>query len=91
MASLESLALDICSQVSNISNILAAHSAPSPSFNENSFADFEGPRDISDLKLRNARNALINAAHDIIRLASGPTDHILSLAFSVLSTKNDKP
>ena len=87
MATLESLALEICSKVSDISKALAADSTLAPSFEEDSFADFESSHGPADLNLRDARNKLINCAQDIIRLASGPTDQILTLAFSVDSLK----
>lgn len=87
MANLESLALEICSKVSDISKILAADSTLAPSFEEDSFADFESSHSRADINLRDARNKLINCAQDIIRLASGPTDQILTLAFSVDAIK----
>ena len=87
MANLESLALEICSKVSEISKTLAADSTPAPSFEEDSFADFESSRGRADLGLRDARNKLINCALDIVRLVSGPTDQILTLAYSVDAVK----
>lgn len=87
MANLESLALEICSKVSDISKILAASSTLAPSFEEDSFADFESSQGKAELNLRDTRNKLINCAQDIVRLVSGPTDQILTLAFSVDALK----
>ncbi|KAL8787340.1 MAG: hypothetical protein Q9195_007799 [Heterodermia aff. obscurata] len=88
MANLESLALEICSKVSDISKTLAADSTPAPSFEEDSFNDFGSSQGKADLYLRDARNKLINCAQDIIRLVSGPTDQILTLAFSAADPAN---
>jgi hypothetical protein len=77
---LESLSLKIGSKSLEIREYLDTLDAPLPSFDEESYLSFE---DDSNVKLRNLRNTIINHAQDIIRLASGPTDHVLSLAFSV--------
>jgi 6-hydroxytryprostatin B O-methyltransferase len=85
MASLEDLASVISSKSSKISSILKENSIPTPSFKEESFADFEEipGSNVCHESLRVTRNELISAAQDIIRLAMGPVDHLLSLAWSV--------
>jgi hypothetical protein len=90
MASLEDLASVISSKSSKISSILKENSIPTPSFNEESFADFEEipGSNVYHESLRVTRNELISAAQDIIRLAMGPVDHLLSLAWSVSLISN---
>jgi 6-hydroxytryprostatin B O-methyltransferase len=85
MASLEDLASVISLKSFKISSILKENSIPTPSFDEGSFADFEETlgSNVYHESLRVTRNELISAAQDIIRLAMGPVDHLLSLAWSV--------
>ena len=83
MTSLHSLASIISYQAAEISTILAANKVPLPSSAEDGTVEYtEAGLDV-DLKLRKARNALISSAQDMIRLAMGPTDQILTLAWSV--------
>lgn len=83
MASLDSLASIVSHQAAEISTILATNQLSSPSFAEDGIVEYtEGSPDVN-FQLRKARNALIGSAQDIIRLAMGPTDQILTLAWSV--------
>lgn len=87
MASLESLSSAITAKSAQISKLLAAKSLPAPTFGEQSYADFAN----EDSELRKARNDLVDAAKDILRLAQGPEDHILQLAWSVSISPFSKP
>lgn len=80
---LESLSLKIGSKALEISELLDNQGLELPTFGEESYKSFENAEDDTTLKLRTLRNSIINYAHDIIKLASGPADHVLSLAFSV--------
>ena len=83
MASLHSLASAVSYQAAEISRILAASKISSPSFAEDGGVEYTEAGPDVDAMLREARNELISAAQDIIRLAMGPTDQILTLAWSV--------
>lgn len=79
MASLQILACTISEAASEIEKLLEKKSLPRPGFGEENATDYEG----IDYELRSARNTLINAAQDTLRLAQGPEDQILGLAWSV--------
>ncbi len=83
MASLQSLASVISRQADEISKILATNRIPPPSFAEDSIVEYSEPGPDVETELRKARNELIQSAQDIARLAMGPTDQILTLAWSV--------
>src|SRR5256885_1799916 len=85
--SLESLSSTIAIKSAQITKLLAARSLPVPTFREQSYADFAH----DDSGLREARNELISAAQDILRLAQGPEDHILDMAWSVRKSKFPYP
>lgn len=82
MTNLESLAATISSRAADITRMLKKESKPVPSFAESSYNDYAS----GDEELRIARNQLIDAAKDAIRLAQGPEDHILDLGWSVRET-----
>lgn len=84
---LESLSLKIGAKALEIREILDDQAIPLPTFDEESYSSFETVNDDAALKLRALRNSIINYANDIIKLASGPADHVLSLAFSVFGSK----
>lgn len=79
-----SLSSTVGLKVNELSNLLKAAGLPEPSFAEKSYADFAHQTTAStDNAIRQVRNDLIDAAKDIIRLAMGPVDQVLSLAWSV--------
>lgn len=81
---LHSLSSTIYSKASELSELLKTAGLPEPSFSEKSHGDFaEDTATAADAAFRKTRDDLINAATDIIRLAMGPIDQILSLAWSV--------
>jgi 6-hydroxytryprostatin B O-methyltransferase len=81
---LQSLSSTIKLKVTELSNLLKTAGLPEPSFAEKSYADFAHETTAStDNAIRQVRNDLIDAAKDIIRLAMGPVDQVLSLAWSV--------
>jgi 6-hydroxytryprostatin B O-methyltransferase len=83
-ATLEHLSATISSKTAELSKILEANSIPPPSFDERSFVGKDAARLVVDKdNLRAVRNELITAAQDLIRLAQGPVDHLLTLAWSV--------
>ncbi len=83
MTSLRCLASAVSYQAAEISTILATSKISSPSFAEDGGVEYTEAGPDTDSVLRKARNELISAAQDIIRLAKGPTDEILTLAWSV--------
>lgn len=83
-ANLQSLSSTVGLKVTELSNLLKTAGLPEPSFAERSYDDFAHETTSSaDNAIRQVRNDLIDAAKDIIRLAMGPIDQILSLAWSV--------
>ncbi|RAO70086.1 uncharacterized protein BHQ10_006098 [Talaromyces amestolkiae] len=86
---LQSLSSTVGSKVTELSNLLKTAGLPEPSFAEKSYADFALETTAStDKAVRQVRNDLIDAAKDIIRLAMGPVDQVLSLAWSASDTAN---
>ena len=85
MASLTSLASVISSSATRISETLSQNGIAGPTFDEAGFdhSEREAKANIDHHSLRAARMELINAAHDIINLAMGPVDHVLTLGWSV--------
>ena len=81
---LHSLSSAVGLKVIELSDLLKTAGLPEESFAEKSYADFaiETPAS-TDKAIRQVRNDLIDAAKYIIRLAMGPVDQILSLAWSV--------
>ena len=85
---LEELGLKISTEIATITKLLQATGVPSPSFAESSAVDIsKSPQSAAeqDTLLNTARNKLINAAQDVLRLAQGPVDHIVTLAYAVRS------
>lgn len=81
---LQSLSSTVGLKVTELSNLLKTAGLPEPSFSEKSYADFSHETTAStDNAIRQVRTDLIDAAKDIIRLAMGPIDQVLSLAWSV--------
>ncbi|KAH8694082.1 putative O-methyltransferase [Talaromyces proteolyticus] len=85
--SLETLALKIGASALEIREILNSQKAAYPTLNEKGYLAFS-TAEYENHELRKLRNTIINHAHDLIRLASGPTDHILGLAFSAVDPSN---
>ena len=79
MATLSTLAATISEKVTEVSRILESRGLPQPQIGEAGINDFAN----IDYELRDARNALICASQDIVRLAQGPEDQVLALAWSV--------
>ncbi|KAI2781020.1 putative O-methyltransferase [Daldinia loculata] len=89
MSSIENLASSITEQVSRLSSLLQGEGLPSPTFEESGFRDFEHETDTPTGKaLREARNRILDTAHDLIRLVQGPTEHILTLTWATTDTVN---
>lgn len=81
---LQSLSKTVNVKVTELSSLLKDAGLPEPSFAEDSHSDFAVEKgSLVDDELRKVRNELIDAAKDIVRLAMGPVDQILSLAWSV--------
>lgn len=84
MTSIENLASSITEQVSKLSSLLQEAGSPSPTLNETGFGDFALEEETPASKsLRETRSKILDAAQDLIQLVRGPTEHVLSLAFSV--------
>ncbi|MCJ1403879.1 hypothetical protein MMC11_007102 [Xylographa trunciseda] len=81
---LASLAGIISARTVEVSRLVAAKGLQDPGFGEKSFNGFVG----EDVELRQARNELAGAAQDLARLAQGPEDNILQLAWSSADTAN---
>jgi 6-hydroxytryprostatin B O-methyltransferase len=79
MSDLASLTSLVTARAIEVSKLVAEQSLKQLSFHESSLSGFEG----EDINLRRARYELSNAAKDLARLAQGPEDHILELAWSV--------
>jgi 6-hydroxytryprostatin B O-methyltransferase len=83
-STLEQLAATISADVTAVTQLLHARGEPAPSFAEsNAVTIGEKASTNSDTTLLQARNRLINAAHDLLRLAQGPVDHVVTLAYGV--------
>jgi 6-hydroxytryprostatin B O-methyltransferase len=84
MTSVETLAATISEQVSKLSTLLAEAGSPAPTLEESGFGDFSHEDDTpAGFALRETRSAILSAAQDLLRLVRGPTEQILSLAWSV--------
>jgi 6-hydroxytryprostatin B O-methyltransferase len=84
MASVDSLASTITEQVSQLLSLLQQEGLPPPSLDEASFGDFAHETDTpTGNSLRESRHKILDAAQDLLRLVRGPTEQILTLAWSV--------
>lgn len=84
MASIDVLASTIGEQVAKLSALQQEAGAPLPSFDASGSKDFSSEVDTPVGKsIRHARSHLLDAALDLVRLVRGPTEHILTLAWSV--------
>ncbi|KAI1491317.1 putative O-methyltransferase [Biscogniauxia mediterranea] len=89
MTSMEDLATTIAEQVSKFSFLLREAGSPQPTFDETSFGDFSEETDTpAGNALRETRAKILDAAHDLLRLVRGPTEQILTLAWSSADTAN---
>lgn len=84
---LEQLAASISADVATVTQLLQARGEPAPSFDETSAVTIGKTTAKPDTALLEARNRLINAAHDLLRLAQGPVDHIVTLAYGVRESR----
>jgi hypothetical protein len=82
---LEEVAAKISTEVASLTRLLQERGAPTPSFAESSAVDTTKPPD--DAALVKAKNELVNAAHDLLRLAQGPVDHLVTLGYAVSKSK----
>ena len=78
-STLVKLAGRITEKTALVSHFLGSQAIKNPSFDEGSYAAYSG----ENTDLRQARYELAQAALDLYRLAQGPEDHILQLAWSV--------
>ena len=78
---LESLATTVYQKATELAQIASQN---------NVHASLENPAssELSSITPLTARNELIQAAKDLLYLAMGPTDHVLSLAWSVCESGN---
>ena len=86
MASLlEELGAKVTTEIATITRLLQANGEGSPSFAESSAVDVNASQTTSkdQASLLAARNELVNAAQDVLRLAQGPIDHVVTLAYAV--------
>ena len=83
--SLESLAFNINHSVAKVSQLLRQSNLPQPTFDESGAVDVSTkqsePREVIE-----ARNELINYANDLLMLARGPVDHVVSLGYASVDT-----
>ncbi|KAI0378281.1 putative O-methyltransferase [Hypomontagnella monticulosa] len=84
MSSLGALTSSIVKDVATLSHLLGQQNIPQPSFSESSHNPYKG----EDSALRQTRYNIVKAAQDLLRLAQGPEDHILQLAWSSTDTAN---
>ena len=62
-----------------LSHLLGTQNIALPTFDKEQPNNYKG----EDVALRRVRYDLVRAAQDLLRLAQGPEDHILQLAWSV--------
>ncbi|KAL1969135.1 hypothetical protein VTN77DRAFT_389 [Rasamsonia byssochlamydoides] len=86
---LEVVAAKISAEVATVTRLLQECGAPAPSFAESSAVVVgTNTKPANEAALLKARNELINAAHDLLRLAQGPVDHLVTLAYAAVDTAN---
>ena len=79
---LDELSAQIPTKIATVQKLLKANDLPNPSFDESSAAEISGlPEEPQELL--KARNELVNLAHDLLMLARGPVDHVVSLGYAV--------
>ena len=83
-SALKNLAAAIPAQIATLTELFKTNGLPEPSFDESRSVDIgaigEEPRELLE-----ARNTLINQAHDLLMLARGPVDHVVSMGYAVRS------
>ncbi|KAI1307852.1 putative O-methyltransferase [Xylaria venustula] len=84
MTSLGELVGTIAQTTAELSRLLGAQNTPYPTLDETGHNAFKG----EDVALRQARYNVARAAQDLLRLAQGPEDHILQLAWASGDTAN---
>ena len=86
MSSLEALAATISEQVSKLSSLHQELGTPLPTLDKAGSRDYATETDTPEGEaLRKTRSQILDAAADLIRLVQGPTEHILTLTWSVSS------
>ncbi|KAI1769357.1 putative O-methyltransferase [Hypoxylon sp. FL1150] len=89
MASIESFASSISEQVSKLSFLLQEAGSAPPTFSEAGFGAFSHEEDSQTGKsLRETRSKILDAAQDLVQLVRGPTEHVLTLAWSAADAAN---
>lgn len=86
MASLEALAATISEQVARLSALHQELGTPPPTLDKAGSRDYATEADTpTGESLRQTRSQILDAAMDLIRLVRGPTEHVLTLTWSVSS------
>ena len=79
---LEKLAGSIPAQICAVTKLIERNGLPMPVFDEAGAIDISAVRE-EPQDLLHARNELINLAHDLLLLARGPIDHLVTLGYHV--------
>jgi 6-hydroxytryprostatin B O-methyltransferase len=85
MTTLSELAESVSVRAAEVSRLLREAELPEPTFNESSAHDFDSRQHASANSdaLREARNALVNAAQELTQITMGPVDYLCSLSWFV--------
>lgn len=85
MATFSEIADRVSTNAAEVARLLQEAQIPEPTFNETGAYDFDTARhDYANTEgLRQARNALINAAQDLTHLTMGPVEYLCSLSWFV--------
>jgi 6-hydroxytryprostatin B O-methyltransferase len=84
MSSLETLAATISEQVSKLTALHQELNTPLPTLDKAGSRDYATEADTPEGEaLRKTRSQILDAAADLIRLVRGPTEHVLTLTWSV--------
>ncbi|PCG89501.1 Winged helix-turn-helix transcription repressor DNA-binding [Penicillium occitanis (nom. inval.)] len=89
-STLEEVAAAISADVKIVSELLRERGEALPTFSEEDAVVIksEESEDDKTATLLQARNRLINAANDLLQLARGPVDHVVSLGYGATDTAN---
>jgi hypothetical protein len=84
-STLEAVAATISADAKIVSELLHERGEALPTFSEEGavIIELDGCEDDKTASLLRARNRLINAASDLLQLARGPVDHVVSLGYGV--------
>ncbi|KAI1781131.1 putative O-methyltransferase [Hypoxylon cercidicola] len=84
MSSLGALVSTIVEKTTTLSLLLGQQNIAQPTFTEDGHSPYQG----ENAALRKTRYDIVRAAQDLLRLAQGPEDHLLQLAWSSVDTSN---